>query len=141
MTALDEMRICYRCDYETRNPLGACPQCGHPLRTPTQIKRLGMVMAAAGGFLILFMGGIALTVVGMVWHPFKPHTPSQFTGGPGGLLFIFGIFAVVMIFGGCALAAGVFQIKHGRRNPRLTRYAFVLAGILMAAGTLVQIIL
>ncbi len=141
MTTLSETRICYRCDYETQNPLGACPQCGHPLRTPTQIKRLGMIMAAAGGFLILFMGGIAVTVAGMVWHPFNPRASSQFTGGPGDLLFIFGIFATVMIFGGCALAAGVFQIKHGRRNPRLTRYAFVLAGILVATGMLVRIIL
>lgn len=141
MTALEEMRICYRCDYQTHNPLGACPQCGHPLRTPAQIKRLGVILAALGGFLILFMGGITVTVAGLVWRPFNPRTSSQFTGGPADMLFIFGLFAVVIMFGVCALAAGVFQIKHGRRNPKLIRFAFVLAGILMVAGTLVRIFL
>jgi MFS family permease len=141
MIGMNETRICYKCDYETNNPLGACPQCGHHLRTTAQIKRLGMLMAALGAFLTLFMGGITVTVAQMVWHPFDPHATSNFTGGPGALLFIFGIFAVVMMFGLTSLAAGIFQIKHGRRNRKLVKTILVLAGVFVAVGCLVQIFL
>jgi hypothetical protein len=141
MMGTDEMRICYKCDYETGNPLGACPQCGHHLRTTTQIKRLGIVMAALGAFLILFMGGIAVVVTQIVLQSGNPHASSRFTGGPGVLIFMYGIFALVMTFGVTGLAAGIFQIKHGRRNTKLVQVIFVLAGIFMAAGTLVRIFL
>ena len=141
MTGINETRICYKCDYETKNPLGACPQCGHHLRTTAQVKRLGMVMAALGGFLTLFMAGLTVTVAQMVWHPFDPRASSSFTGGPEALLFIFGIFAVVMVFGLTSLAAGIFQIKHGRRNRKVVKMILALAGVLVAAGCLVQIIL
>jgi hypothetical protein len=141
MTGTDEMRICYKCNYETGNPLGACPQCGHHLRTATQIKRLGIVMAALGGFLILFIGGIAVVVTGIILQSDDPNASSRFTGGPGVLIFMYGIFALVMMFGVTGLAAGIFQIKHGRRNTKLVQVILVLAGIFMAAGTLAQIFL
>lgn len=134
MTGMDELRTCYKCDYETRNPLGACPQCGHQLRTSTQVKRLGIVLAVVGAVLTLFMGGIAILVSGIVLQSSNPHASSRFTGGPGVLVFMYGLFAVVELFGVTSLVAGIYQIRHGRRNTKLVRVILVLAGILIATG-------
>ena len=140
MMRTDEMRICYKCDYETGNPLGACPQCGHHLRTAAQIKKLGMALAALSAFIILFIGGITVVVTGIVLQSDDPTASSRFTGGPGMLIFMYGIFAVVFMFGLTGLAAGIFQIKHGRRNLKLVRVILVLAGIFLAVGTLVRVL-
>lgn len=136
MTKMDETRICYKCDYETNNPLGACPQCGHQLRTTAQVKRLGMLMAALGVALTLFIGGVAFVVAGIIWPPSNLNPSARFNGGPEILIFMFGIFAVAITFGLTTLLAGIFQIKYGRRNLKMVKVMLTLAFTLVVVGSL-----
>ena len=140
MTSMDQSRICYRCDYATSQPLKFCPQCGQQqFRTPAQIRTLGWLMAILGAFLTVFMAGLSLTVARIILLPNLPGTSARFTGGPNMVLFIIGIFGVVLAFGIASFSAGVFQIRNSRRNRNLTKIILVLAGVFMFAATIVRV--
>jgi len=140
MTSMDQSRICYRCDYATSQPLKVCPQCGQQqFRTPAQIRTLGWMLAVLGAFLTVFMSGLSLAVAKVILLPNLPGTTTRFTGGPNMVLFIIGIFGVVLAFGIASLSAGIFQIKNGRRNRNLTKIILVLAGVFVFVGTVVRV--
>jgi magnesium-transporting ATPase (P-type) len=121
-----EPRMCYRCDYTTTNEVEQCPQCGQKLRTATTVRRLGWLLFILGLFLTAFMGYITYVVTGIVAHSDEPSATSRFTGGSEMLLFMYGIFGFVILFGVVAMAAGAYQIKTGRRNKKL---AYVIIGL------------
>ncbi len=62
---MNEISSCYRCDFETGEPLSQCPHCGHPLRSAKTVRRLGWVLVVLGGFLVIFMGVLSVVVGGL----------------------------------------------------------------------------
>lgn len=139
MTNLDQMRICYRCDFATGQPLQVCPQCGQPqLRTSAQIRTLGWVLAVGGALLTIFMAWLSLIVGRIILQSDQPGATTRFTGGPEMVLFIICIFGVVLAFGMASFSAGIFQIKHGRRNKSLTKTVLVLGVVFLVVGVIVQ---
>ncbi|MGH9765855.1 MAG: hypothetical protein ACREAB_00350 [Blastocatellia bacterium] len=138
MTFENEGRICYKCDYETDQPLNDCPRCGQRLRTAQQVRKLGWVLAAAGVFLTIFMIVITVIVGNAILQSDRPAAGARFTGGPGMMIFIFVVFGAVLTFGLTSFAAGVWQIKHGRRNRRLTKIILALAVVFLAAGVIAR---
>lgn len=141
MENLATAHICYKCDCETLKATTICPDCGHPLRTPEQIRRLGWVLAVIGSGLTVFIGGLTVVIAGIIWQPLNSHATTRFTGGPEAALLIFGILGVVMLFGITSLFAGIWQIRHGRRNKHLTSTVLTLAVVLVLLGTVVRIVL
>lgn len=142
MIAMDQMRICYKCDYETNQSLKICPQCGQPqLRTASQIRTLGWVLAIIGALLAIFMAGLSLVVGRIILFPNLPGTSTRFTGGPEMVLFIIGIFGVVLAFGVASFFAGLYQIRNGRRNKHLTKMILILGGAFMFVGIVVRMFL
>jgi hypothetical protein len=69
-----------------------------------------------------------------------PEATTHFTGGPVMAVFIFGLFAFVFAFGVAALKAGLFQIRHDRRDPSAVRWAGVMMMFLSGAGLLVGVL-
>ena len=38
---MDQLRSCYKCGYETHEPVKQCPKCGQRLRTAREVRVLG----------------------------------------------------------------------------------------------------
>ncbi len=135
----NESRSCYRCGYGTTEVLDKCPQCGQRLRTATTVRRLGWVLVIIGGALVAFMGYIAYVVTGIIAHSDVPGATSRFTGGPEMLLFMYGIFGFVILFGLVAMAGGIWQVKYGKRNKKLAYLIFGLGSIFLLIGWVVRL--
>ena len=125
-----ELRTCYRCDYETTDVLDKCPRCGRSLRTARQVRRLGWVLTFLGAFLVVFMGVIAVLVTGLISRA-DESARAKLNDNSGMLLFMYGLFGFVILFGLVGMAGGIWQIKYGKRNKKLA-YIIIGMGIIFA---------
>ena len=133
-----ELRICYKCDFETREAVDRCPRCGFKrVLTPTSIRVLGGVLVGIGLFLVLFMGAISILVAGIVANSNDPNATSRFEGGTKELAIIFGLFGLIIAFGATSAVAGVMQLVRGRRSKMMVR---VILGIFIALIVVAELI-
>ena len=137
-----ELRICYKCDFETREAGESCPRCGwKKVLTQRNIRVLGGVLLALGIFLVLFMGAITVIVAGIVAGSNDPNATTRFNGGTKELAIIFGLFALVIAFGATSAIAGGLQLARGRRSRTAVRVILGLFIALVVVGELIYIIL
>jgi MFS family permease len=112
--------------------------------TPEQsrkIRMLGWVLVVIGAFLVLLMGTITYFVVDIVAQSGTPGTTTRFTGTPEQARAMFVLFGVVIATGLAALAAGIAQIRSGRRNNALSGLVVAMGGAGVACGAWVTSIL
>lgn len=107
--------------------------------TPKQIRRRGWILVALGSFLTLFMGWIAVMVIGIMIHSDDPDAKTHFTGGVGMKAFTLGVFGVVVGFGLLSILTGAWQIRYGKQNPHFVNWMMWLAIAFGAFGVLAGI--
>ena len=137
------LRVCYKCDFEVRNA-GAklCPRCGKGrLMTRGGVRALGWVLLFIGAFLFVFMGAITVLVAVVIANSGAPGSTTRFSGGKKEAAVIFAVFGTVLAFGLASMAAGVSQIRHGRRNNRLAGLMMWIVFALFVVGGLVYVVL
>jgi hypothetical protein len=132
--------FCAKCDFATGQKWRDCPQCGTHMQSEQQIRTLGWVLTFLGSGLMLFMLFLSVVVGYAMWQTDRPGAGMSFTGGPTMTLFIYLIFAVVAAFGATSVAAGVFQIRPGRRNPRIIAVMLMLVFVLIVLGSAVLVV-
>lgn len=131
---LDTWRTCYQCSYETDQPLEHCPHCGYRLHTAQRVRRLGWVLVGVGALLVVSMGVLAVLMIRIM----TGQTADRFTGGAGDAVFILGIVYLVAMLGGVAVLEGVWQLRYGRRNRKLSLLLLGLGGMFFILGLLVN---
>jgi hypothetical protein len=137
-----ELRICYKCDFETREAADRCPRCRHKrMLTTTGIRALGGVLVGIGLFLVLFMGAITVLVAGIVAGSNDPNATTRFDGGTKELVIIFGLFALVIAFGLACVVGGALQLARARRSKVMVRIALGLVVAIFVVGQLIYILL
>ena len=87
-----------------------------------------------GGFLIVFMGTISVFVWNLV-NKTSADGHRSFTGTKSDQVMIFGVFALVILFGVVALAAGLWQLIFGRRNKILV-WVILGLGFIFVIGSI-----
>jgi uncharacterized membrane protein len=135
---LSKRLSCAKCDFETDESLAKCPQCGRKLQSAKKVRILGWVLVLLGGFLVVFMGGLGILLAGIIAGSGQPGNSTRFTGGPEDVMFIVGIFGLVIAFGLAAMAGGAWQIWFGKPNRIVMVVMFVVAGILWVIGNAVR---
>ncbi|MBA3322903.1 MAG: hypothetical protein H0T45_15845 [Pyrinomonadaceae bacterium] len=135
---MNEISSCYRCDFETGEPLSQCPRCGQPLRSAKTVRRLGWALVALGGLLVVFMGALTVVIGGIMSRTGEPGATTRFTGGPEDAAFIFGIFGLVISIGLASVVGGAWQIKYGKPNKKIMVVMFGLAIVFLLIGKLVR---
>jgi hypothetical protein len=111
--------------------------------SPTQARQLGVVYAFLGSFLTLTMGTLVAGFTWVLWQNGKPGASVDYTGGPVATVLIYGLFFSILSFGVAGLKAGVWQIRHGRRDPSFVRWiggVVVLCSVLGVVVSLVEFI-
>lgn len=104
--------------------------------TPKQIRRRGWILIALGLSLTLFMGWIAVVVIGIMLHSNDPDARTRFTGGQGMKVFTLGVFGVVIGFGLLSMLTGAWQVRYGKQNPHFVRWMLWMACALGAFSVL-----
>lgn len=136
------LRICYKCDHETREAVGRCPRCGGKrVMTTTGIRVLGGVLGGVGLFLVLFMGAITVIVAGIIAGSGEPGATTRFEGGTKELAMTFGLFGLVIAFGATSTVAGAMQLARGRRSKTMVRLIMGIFIALLVVGELLFLLL
>jgi uncharacterized membrane protein YphA (DoxX/SURF4 family) len=137
-----ELRICYKCDHETREAVERCPRCGNRrVLTTTRIRALGGVLVAVGLFLVLFMGAITVIVAGIVANSADPNATTRFEGGTKELALIFGLFGLVIAFGAASTVGGAMQLARGRRSKTMVRVILGIFVVLLVLAEVIYVVL
>lgn len=130
-TGAGELRTChnYWCDYETREPATRCARCGRPVYTAATFRRLGVVLAAAGG--VLAVGAAVLLFL------VAPRLAGV-RGGAWGRVLIVGVIGLVGAMGLAFASAGVGQALSGRRSRRWMTVALVLVCVFLLIASVIR---
>jgi hypothetical protein len=131
---LDTPRTCFRCSYETDQPLEHCPQCGYRLHTARQVRRRGGVLVGLGLLLVVSMVVLAVLMIRVM----TGQTADRFTGSTRDAAFILGVLYLVAMLGGVAVVEGVWQFRYGRRNRTLSLLLLGLGFLFFLLGLLVK---
>jgi len=130
-----EYRECFKCSYRGVIGQTTCPKCGKKLYTSDNIRSRGTFLIAVGLFLCLFMGAIAGLVISFLAEAAKNPTNTK-RMDPFMLIFIYGIFGIVIAFGANAVATGIWQVIFGRRNRIFIWLMWAILFALFAAGSI-----
>ncbi|HET9532929.1 MAG TPA: hypothetical protein VFQ92_21420 [Blastocatellia bacterium] len=109
------------------------------MRSARQVRRLGWVLAVTGAFLVIFMTGLIILIAYIMAQTGKPGSTTSFSGTRMEAVMIFGILGIVWVFGLTSLAGGIWQVRHGRRNKKLTAIILWLGAAFMVIGLLVEV--
>jgi len=135
---VNKILSCPKCDFETKESLAKCPNCGSRLQSAKKVRILGWLLVLLGSGLVIFMGGLGIILGGIIAQSGQPGTSARFTGGPDDVLFIAAIFGLVISFGLAAVAGGAWQIWFGKPNRIVMVVMFLVAGILWVIGNAVR---
>lgn len=134
------VHACPRCNVQAQSWVDFCPACGARISHPGRIRALGWVLLVTGTLLSGGMAYLLVLINGIIRHSDDPGATTRFTGTAADAAFAYGVMGLVLVFGVVAVTAGVWQVRHGTRNPRLVKVVLALAALFIAAGTIVQVL-
>lgn len=137
---LENEHFCAKCNFEGGPQLRFCQQCGKPMQSRQQIRKLGWVLTFIGSGLTLFMLFLSSFVAEAMWNTGRPGAHTSFTGGPGMALVIVLVLLLLAGFGATSVWAGLFQIRHGRRNPRVVAVMLALVAAFVVVGGALMVV-
>lgn len=140
MNQMEQANFCAKCNFEGGAHLRFCQQCGAPMQSRQQIRMLGWVLTAIGGGLALFTLFLSSFMAEAMWNTGRPGGHTSFTGGPGMALVIGMVMLLLLAFGATSIWAGLFQVRHGRRNPRVLAVMLALVGAFIFVGGALMVV-
>jgi hypothetical protein len=130
-----QLHFCFKCRWEGRTFLPACPRCGRGLFSQTNVRVRGVLMTFLGLFLSGLMSVIAFFVTAFLIQTAKnPKNSAGFKGEEHLLIMIYLIFGGVIAMGVTMILAGLWQVIFGRRNMILIWIFFALIFVTFFVG-------
>ncbi len=132
-----EFRSCFKCRFEGNIESAVCPRCGKRLFTATNVRWRGFFLVLIGLFLTGLMGTIAVFVYGLLMGAMNnPDSARKINDQTPMLLFIYGIFGLVIVIGITSMLMGIWQIIFGKRNRVLIWIFFGLIILTVFVGAI-----
>ena len=122
-----EYRECFRCSFRGQIAQTACPQCGKKLYTSRNIRNRGVVQIITGLILVGMMAGLGIFIAILASQPSGKELAKEKTL----LLGVYGLFAVIGLFGLNGIAMGAWQLATGRRNKVMMWIMFALLALIL----------
>lgn len=94
----------------------------------------GWVLIILGPFLCVAMAVVAFTIWRTIHFQGQLGSTSRWNGSPAMTARTFQLFGTIFVFGLVCLAAGIFQIRTGRRNVIFLVTLLVLVGVMVLIG-------
>ena len=129
---VDERRNCFKCGYETAEPINKCPTCGRALISTKQVRRLGWVQVFVGLFLVGFIAIIIYNIAPGMLEPGVPDASgSRFTGTKEQGQMVLALLGLIIVIGLTSLVNGVWQVATGTRNKLILYFGVGLFILLL----------
>jgi len=136
IAAQPQMQSCFKCRWEGRTFLTACPRCGKGLFSQTNVRWRGVALIILGLFLSGLMSAVTIFVTVFLMTAAKdPRSNAQFRGSESMLLLIYLVFGALIAGGVTAAIGGVWQAVFGRRNMFLMWFCAAFMLVALFAGT------
>jgi len=121
---MEEFTGCPKCDYQTTDlTVNFCAQCGGKMLSSRKIRKLGWMSVATGGLLVAMIAAIAL------WVRFSD---ARWEGTAELARYAVSLGILIVVFGVVGICAGIWMIRHGKRNKVFTYAMMGLAFVLVA---------
>lgn len=117
----------------------ACTRCGLVLHSTRSLRAAGVLYLVLGLPLSVAMSYVMVLLAGIIRHSDDPQSTIRFSGGTWGAVLAFGGLSLGLLIGVIATLMGVWQIRHGRRNPKLVRVLIVIYIIFWTGGMLLRL--
>ena len=112
-----EYKECFKCSFRGETANTACPKCGKKLRTAKNIRVRGVIQIVTGTVLVVMMIGLAVFIGIAMTNASQDAAQAKRIAGERTLFIgIYGLFAVIALFGLNGIAMGTWQLAFGRRN-------------------------
>jgi hypothetical protein len=105
--------------------------------TPAMARSFGAVMIACGILLMVMMGFLIPWFAFVLWS--NGESGTTFEGGPVMAAFIMGLFGAIFAFGLVAMKSGIYQSRHGKRDPNAVKWARIAVMACSALSVLVPL--
>lgn len=100
----------------------------------SKISRIrGWVLVIIGPLLSLGIAAVAAYLTWAIFHKDRPDGP-HWTGSHDFTVRVFGLFAVIFVFGLVALAGGIFQLRRGRASKLVIVAMLLLVAVMFLLG-------
>jgi hypothetical protein len=137
-----EYKECFKCSFRGETADAACPKCGKKLRTAKNIRIRGVIQIVTGVVLVAMMIGLAVFIGVAVMNAAQDAAQAKRIAGERTLFIgIYGLFAVITIFGLNGIAMGAWQLTFGRRNKVFIWIMIALLAIIIMACVAVSFVL
>src|SRR5215471_242814 len=130
---MNEFSTCPKCDFEIAGPPADCPQCGRRTVSSIRIRRLGWFSLILGSFLTIFMSGLSVLIGSLIYQANHPGSTTRVNITSEQITAMYGLFGVIIAIGLTSIFAGIWQIKHGKRN-KMVMYVTIGLIILFVLG-------
>lgn len=114
-----------------------CPRCGLVLHSARRLRAAGVLYLVLGLVLTIAAVGLMALIIVHIVRADDPELKDRLAEGAWVLLMAFGALGFVLVLGVTGILMGVWQIRDGRRNPKLVRVVIILYLIFMACAGLV----
>lgn len=109
--------------------------------TASNVRTRGTILVIVGLFLVAFIGAIAAFIAVLLFGSANQTADStrRLNEALPALFVVYGLFAILILFGLNSLVSGIWMLATGRRNRVMLWIMWGLLGILAIAAFLVRI--
>ena len=137
-----EYKECFKCSFRGETVEADCPKCGKKLRTAKNIRVRGVIQIVTGVVLVALMIGLSVFIGVAVMNAEQDAAQAKRIAGERTLFIgIYGLFAVITLFGLNGIAMGTWQLTFGRRNKVFIWIMIALLAIIIMAWVSVSLVL
>ena len=137
-----EYKECFKCSFRGETADADCPKCGKKLRTAKNIRVRGVIQIVTGVVLVALMIGLAVFIGVAVMNAEQDAAQAKRIAGEKTLFVgIYGLFAVITLFGLNGIAMGAWQLTFGRRNKVFIWIMIALLAVIVMACVAVTFVL
>lgn len=142
LVGTSEYKECFKCSFRGETADASCPKCGKKLRTAKNIRVRGVIQIVTGVVLVAMMIGLAVFIGVAVMNAAQDAAQAKRISGEKTLFIgIYGLFAVLTLFGLNGIAMGAWQLTFGRRNKVFIWIMIALLIVIIMACISVGIVL
>jgi hypothetical protein len=116
----------------------SCTVCGRVAHPPHRLRIWGAVHLISGLAISGAMGYLMVVIGQIIRHSQDPRATIRFSGGPLEIVILYGVLSLPLLVGFTLIAAGLWQLRYGRRHPNRVRVAFIWYFLLLGGALAMQ---
>jgi uncharacterized membrane protein YsdA (DUF1294 family) len=140
MEILLTRQTCGHCGSGTPMWSDVCGQCGTVIHSARRLRAAGVLYMVLGLILSGAAAYLLTLITGRILGADDPEKVARLSESAWTVLLAYGTLGFVLVLGVTGILMGAWQIRHGRRKPKLVRVVIILYLIFMACAALIRVL-